>query len=282
MWSIKIKMNDEHITNDFNFFKKASFVDVAKINAYIVKLNLKKKNRTPEVIDNEYNSGYWNRDFEDIEFETFGGNYNRDDIDEIQIFPINNQLRKMKRREFFRRYEIEFLTFFNQIKNQEIVELGCGLGTNLFCLYNAGFKKLSGSDISKNAIKNLRKYVKTKEIDINFEVVDLNQKLPDGIIKNKIVFTHTCLEQCKHIMPNVLKNIVDGQPKAVMNIEVDYNSAPNMVKKYFDARDYQNNLVNELKKLENENIIRDVKIRKMFYGGSSVNRHSLITWTPGI
>jgi len=273
-------MNDEHITNDFEKFKKASFIDVAKLNAYVTKLNLKKQNRTPEIIDNEYNSGLWNIDFENIEFETLDGNYNRDDTDEVQIFLINDQLRKINRKEYSRRREIEFLTFFDQIKNQEIVELGCGLGGNLFSLYRAGFKKLSGSDISKNAIENIRKYVKTKGIDIKFEIMDLDEKLPNGFIQDKIVFTSSCLEQCKHIMPNALKNIVDGRPKAVMNFEVDYDSSPSMVKKYFDACDYQNNLVTELKKLENENIIRDVKIRKLFYSGSPVNGRSLISWSP--
>lgn len=275
-------MNKDHITNDFKKFKKASFMDVARLHAYVTKLNLKKKNRTAELVDKEYNSGQWNRNFENIEFETLGGNYDRNDMEQEQIFPINGQLRKMKRKEYFRRREIEFLSYFNQINDQEIVELGCGLGANLFSLYNAGFKKLSGSDISKNAIDNLKKYVRMKEININFEDFDLNEKFPDGFIQDKIVFTHTCLEQCKHTMSNIIKNIIDGQPKAVMNFEVDYNSAPKMVKKYFDACDYQNNLINELKKLQNDNIICDLKIRKLFYGGSPVNRHSLITWVPVI
>jgi hypothetical protein len=51
-----------------------------------------------------------------------------------------------------------------------------------------------------------------------------------------------------------------------------------MVKKYFDARDYQNNLVNELQKLEKQKEIEIVSINKLPLSLSPVNRLSAIIW----
>jgi hypothetical protein len=79
-------------------------------------------------------------------------------------------------------------------------------------------------------------------------------------------------------MPNILKNIVIGKPKVVLNFEVDYDSSPIMVKKYLDACGYQNNLVRELKKLEKQKKIEITSIEKLLLSLSSVNRPSAITW----
>ena len=39
--------------------------------------------------------------------------------------------------------------------DDEILELGCNIGRNLHCLYNAGFKNLSGVEISASAIEQM-------------------------------------------------------------------------------------------------------------------------------
>ena len=100
------------------------------------------------------------------------------------------------------------------------------------------------------------------------------------MIKDKVVFTSGCLEQCKHIMENALKNIVNGNPKLVINFEVDYDASPYIVKKYLDSCDYQNNLVKELKILEKNGDIELVSIKKLKYSISPVNRSSAIMWKP--
>tara|TARA_B110000438_G_scaffold210725_1_gene202754 strand:+ start:8664 stop:9506 length:843 start_codon:yes stop_codon:yes gene_type:complete len=259
-------------------YKKASTFEIMKLYAYVMKINFKKVNRNYSLVDKEYNSGKWNRSFEDIEFETLAGNYARKDIDDIVIAPISNKLIKILRRDYQEKFKIEFLSFFKNFSQNSIIELGCGLGGNLFSLYNSGFRNLAGCDLSTNAIKNLKKYTKMKNIDIRLDECNLNEIIPQDLINEKIVFTNTCLEQCKHIMPNVLKNIINGKPKLVMNFEVDYDSSPYMVKKYFDACDYQNNLVRELNKLESENKIEILSKQKLVHSGSPVNRLSAIIW----
>ena len=147
-------------------------------------------------------------------------------------------------------------------------------------LLKVGFKKLEGYDLSENAISHLCKYVKMKGYNIHFGVCDLNKKFSPDIIKDKVVFTHTCLEQCKHIMSNVLENIIEGKPKLVINFEVDYDTASYLVKKYLDACDYQNNLVRELKSLENNGKIEILSIKNLAYQNHPINRVSSIIWRP--
>ena len=51
-----------------------------------------------------------------------------------------------------------------------------------------------------------------------------------------------------------------------------------MVKKYFDSKGYQNNLVRELKKLEKQNEVEIISIQKLPLTLSPFNRLSLIIW----
>lgn len=258
----------------------ASIIEILKIYGYVMKLNLKKRKRDMNLIDKEYNSGKWKRPVEQIDFETVFGNYDRKDTDEFSIFSINDQLKKIKRRQFEELYQKEFLSFFKNYTQDQIIELGCGLGANLFGLYNNGFKNLNGCDVSNNAINNLKEYTRMKKINIDFFVHDLNNQFPQNTLDGKIVFTKTVMEQCKHIMPKVLQNICNGNPKIVIHFEVNYDSASLLVRKYFDARDYQNNLIKELKKLEKQKNIDILAIEKLKYQGSPVNKLSVVIWKP--
>ena len=80
--------------------KKASISDIISLYAYVIKLCLQKKNRDYSLIDEEYNSGMWDRPFKEIDFETLGGNYYRSDMNELNISPILDKLVKISRRDY--------------------------------------------------------------------------------------------------------------------------------------------------------------------------------------
>ena len=262
-------------------YKKPSLIEILKIYGYVFKLNLQKQKRDYDLIDQGYNSGLWNKKFEEIDFESPQGNYSRTDSEDVVVMCYEGKMVKAKMQDFLMKRKSEFLEFFDEFdKMQTIVELGCGLGFNLFNLHRIGFKKLEGYDLSKNSIENLQKYVKMNDYDMYFDVCDLNKAFSKNMIKDKVVFTRGCLEQCKHIMQNALKNICNGYPKLVINFEVDYDASPYIVKKYLDSRDYQNNLVKELKILEKNGDIELVSIKKFKYSISPVNRSSAIMWKP--
>lgn len=248
--------------------------------AYVFKLNLRKQNRNISLVNQEYDSGLWNREIKDSEFTNSLRNYGK--TGQRGIFAVNNELVQLTYDYFGKNSEKELMSFFQDFKENQIIELGCGLGGNLFSLYNSGFKNLAGCDISLTAINKLKNYSDKNNTKINFFVHDLNKPFETDLIKDKVVFTKTVLEQTKNTMQNVLRNIIQGRPKIVINFEADYNSEPLLVRKYFDSRDYQNNLVSELKKLESEGKISIIKKQKLAFAGSPVNRLSVIMWKPEI
>lgn len=256
------------------------FFSKIKIYFYLLKLSLKKQTRTAEQIDFEYNSGIWNRNYDEIDFESGIGNYGRKDGEEYNIYSIDGKFKKILGEEFEKLQNEEFITYFQDFKNDQIIELGCGLGINIFNLHKSGFKNLSACDISSNAIEKLIRYNNLKNLKINFFVHDLKNPFLKNELNNKVVFTFTALEQCKHIMSIALENILNSKPKIILNFEVNYDSSPYLVKKYFDVRDYQNNLVSELKLMEKEKKIKIIDIKKLFYSGTTVNSISVIVWKP--
>jgi trans-aconitate methyltransferase len=244
-------------------------VEKLKIYGYILKLTLHKRKRTSDIIKSEYNDGLWNRTNENSA-STINKMYNKKD-DETGLFVNDKIFLFSTYKNQAKKYWNQILTNLSDYKNSEVVELGCGLGANLFQLEKNGFKNLHGFDISENAILLARK--NNENNTIKFNVLDMTHSLPD--FTNKIIFTHACLEQLKHSMKTVIQNIVDSNPKLVINFEVNYDNSPFMVRKYFDALDYQNNLVRELNKNMNVEII---SIQKFPVSLSAVNRLSCIIW----
>lgn len=259
--------------------EKVTLMDKLRLYSDVERLKLKKIKRNYSEIDRDYNnnSERWNRSLDDIDFETWLGNYNVDG-NALRILSMNGKLFKGKWGDYAEKFVQQILDTLDKYVDESVVELGCGLGHLLFQLHHRNFKKLEGFDLSENAISLLKKYCQKKNYPIHFDTLDLIKPLPDGIIENKVVFTHTCLEQLKNYMPNVIQNIIHGRPKIVINFEVDYDSEPFMVKEYFKARDYQNNLVRELRKLEKQKKIEIISIKKLPLTLSPLNRVSAITW----
>jgi hypothetical protein len=261
---------------DKSGFQKILLQEKLKIYGFLAKLFLKSRiNRTYDVVNADYDLGSWNRNIDKIDFYT---HYGKTEKNDMVIFTCNGGLFKDTRSRFEKKYNSMLVDILSEYKQESVVELGCGIGVHQFLLYNEGFQKLEGYDLSENAISVNKQYSDKKEIPILFGVHDLNQPFPENMIKNKVIFTHACLEQCHMIMANVLNNILQGKPKIVINFEVDYDSSPLMVKKHFDSRGYQNNLVRELKKLQKEKKIEIISIEKLPLSLSPFNRLSAIIW----
>ncbi len=242
-------------------------------NAIFLNL-MKKKNRTKKLINSEYNDRTWkNMDVEKLELSIHSmyGLKN----DDIGLMDKDGRWFKGKYGEYFEQYWEQIRSYLLEYKNDEVVELGCGLGVNLFRLSKDGFIKLHGYDLSKNAITLATQYNKKINDNVEFDVLDLSNKLPS--FSNKVIFTHACLEQVKHSMKTIVQNIIDSKPKLVINFEVDFDNAPFMVKQYCNAMDFQNNLIKELKNNKNVEIIL---IERLSLNISHVNIMSAIIWRP--
>jgi len=256
-----------------------SVADKIKLRLYIKKLQSQKKKRDHVVVASDWDRGAWNKKYEDIDFESAVGIIGKDP-NSHSLFVKDGNIFKGKWVDWVEKYEEQLLNIITNHADHPIVELGCGLGRHLFSLHKKGFTRLDGYDVSENAISLAKRHSTEKGYDIGFGVLDITRPLPEGIIKDKLVFTHACLEQLKHYMTDVLQNILDGKPKLVINFEVDYSSVDSLVKQYIDALDYQNNLVSELHKLEKQNKINIISIEKLSLSLSPVNRLSSIIWKP--
>lgn len=259
--------------------QKVSLKDKLRLFSDIQRLKLKKINRDYDEINRDYNnnSERWNRSLDEIDFESWQGNYNVDG-NITRILSKNGKLIKGTWNDFSEEYIQQITDALDEYRDDSVIELGCGLGFILFKLNQKNFRKLEGYDLSDNAISLLKSYCKKKNYSIGFDTLDLVKSFPDGIIEDKVVYTHTCLEQLKNYMPKVIQNIINGKPKVVVNFEVDYDSAPLMVKEYFKARDYQNNLVSELRKHEKQGEIKILSIDKFSLSLSPMNIVSKIVW----
>jgi len=255
------------------------FFEKIKLYLYIKKLKSKRKKREQNIINDDYEKGIWNQEYKNVDFESITGMYKKDP-NSSTLFVKDGKIFKGKLSEYTKKFEAQIVNVLSEYKEDNFVEFGCGLGANLFLLHKNKFKNLEGYDISKNAISLAKKYSGEKKYNIKFDTLNLTEPLPEKLIENKIVFTNTCLEQLKHYMSTVLQNILDGKPKLVINFEVDYNSSDSLVKEYFDAVDYQNNLVSELEKLEMEKKIEIISIKPFSLSLSPVNRLSSIIWKP--
>tara|TARA_B110000196_G_C21092286_1_gene638168 strand:+ start:612 stop:1376 length:765 start_codon:yes stop_codon:yes gene_type:complete len=250
-------------------------IDKIKHTGNAIFLNLmKKQKRNQALVNSEYNDNNWkNRTTEELNLSNHSmyGVKN----DDMGLMVKDGKWIKGKYGDYHEQYWNQITSYLLEYKNDEIVELGCGLGINLFCLSNDGFIKLHGYDLSKNAISFAKEYNKKNKFNVEFDVLDLTNKCPD--FSNKIIFTHACLEQVKHSMKTVVQNIVNSNPKLVINFEVDYNTAPFMVKQYCNAMDFQNNLVRELKNNKNVEII---STERLSLNMTHVNIMSAIIWKP--
>jgi hypothetical protein len=50
-------------------------------------------------------------------------------------------------------------------------------------------------------------------------VLDITENISRDKIENKTIFTYTALEQTKHQLEKILKNLIDANPKQVIHIE---------------------------------------------------------------
>lgn len=82
----------------------------------------------------------------------------------------------LERESFFRRANLKFREALGDVKNKQILDVGCGIGNLSFYLAQEG-ATVTGIDLSKNSIEVCKKEAKRKGIDIDFR--EMNAQVPD-------------------------------------------------------------------------------------------------------
>lgn len=237
--------------------KPITLSEKIKLYLYLLYLTLTKTKRTREKINSEYDKTTWSMNYDSFEIDSslVYSKIKRNNSSDIVV--RNNHLFKENINDYNDEYSNQFIKELQNFvkKDDGVCEIGCGIGSKLFVLAKHGFTNLYGTDISKNAVTVAKQYGMKKNYDAQFNVLDITQNT-DNNFTDKIIFTYTCMEQLKNYMRQALLNILHSKPRLVVHFEVNFENSPLMVKLYFQARDYQDNLVKELTKLENEKKIK--------------------------
>lgn len=193
----------------------------------VVGVMFRRFKRNYNVVDEYYDSGIysslkqnqlWNLSLNDLLLIDFS---NTDEKDKIIVYENKTKLVRNYRNTIWTSVQDEFVDKISKFikPDDHIVELGCGFGRHLFTLRKYGFKnKMSGSDISTNAIDVAKKINEKYDLQIDFQVADYTKKL-DMDLKGKTIFTYATIEQVKDRIDDAIKNIIDSEPKQVIHFE---------------------------------------------------------------
>lgn len=173
-------------------------------------------------------------------------------------------------------------------KHKNLMEFGCGPGYHLLRFKNySGDMNLYGLDWTKssqNIINSINKKLNSSIFAENFDF--FNPKLDFEIPQNTAVFTVAALEQVGNNFEKFISFLLEKKPELVINMEpidelLDNNKLIDSLSiKYFRKRNYLNNFLPYLEKLERDKKIEIIDKRRIFSGSYFIEGHSLIVWKP--
>lgn len=236
-------------------------------------------------IDNEY----W-KDAKNLEeYAIHLGSYSRPK-NTYQICLVEGHLYNILEKDFYR-YSInkQFSIIKKFVNNEdEIVEIGCGVGKRLFGLRSLGLKnKLEGYELTETGAEVCRRVNKFFKANINFQVLDVTENIDSDIFYQKTVLSIHSLEQMKYDTVKVVNNLLSGQPKQVLHFEpvrelfkFSPRDIASILKLYYN--DYQNNLLKTLRKFENDDLLTITHVKRLGLNFNPLNETSFIRWIPNL
>jgi hypothetical protein len=251
--------------------------------------------RDPAAVAGEYDRGYWAdvlarrswerfRDLDEYVVGTEPGT--RVAKVENRIVAIDQQEYYRYRRDMLRRVMTEWAD-----EPEELVELGCGYGLNLFSLAGTErWRRLTGFEISSAALE-AAKLIRAHfglESRLDFAPLDLlDLRHPSfARLAGRTGFTYYCFEQLKHSTAAALNNIRVSGMRRVIHIEPTpelwgwWPPADAVSRLHSWSRDYQDNLLATLRGLEARGQVRILEVRRLFYAPAVRHDPTLICWEP--
>ena len=264
-----------------------SKLQIIKYYLYVCKVLINMRKRSKTQINKEYDSGSYMRGLnlinevktlDDMRYLMYDRFYNSHEAGYV----LNGKWCLLDQRKFIDISEDEFQRFILKSvkKSDTILELGCGNGKHLFELRNRGFKgTLYGFELSKNAIELAKKINEKFKTNINFQVFDITQSIPDTFTGSTI-FTIGVVEQIKYDVDNMIDNLIAINPKQVIHMEDVQEFSKFGIRKLFlmmyaYARDYNTKLIKTLKKHDLD--ILEIEINTI---QPPVQHGGMIRWTP--
>jgi hypothetical protein len=250
--------------------------------------------RGNETVNDEYDQGNWKSVLDERRWEKVSSlvDYVVPQIDTVRLAKIDGQLGWVTTRDYyrFRLKKLQQLIENHSTGGDELVELGCGWGVNLFSLALAGrWRFLRGFDVSPNGVRATNEAAAYFGVDsVYAEQLDLTSRAHHSFrkIEGVTAFTYLCLEQLKYSTRPVIENLLASGVKQVIHFE----PAPEIFswwrlgdlanRFYLTAHDYQNNLLTSLRRLEKRGQLRITAVSRLNFSPRAVNDPTLIAWEP--
>lgn len=261
----------------------------------VARMAIRRTRRTKDQVESEYHAGHWQRmrvdrpwiQFSDLTEFIVGSDR------QLRIAKACGQVVEIATDEYYRLRlsALEQVMAVQAGDVDELVELGCGFGYNLFSLALANrWQVFTGFDISENGIaaaRDIASHFGFAE-SMQFGLLDLTDPNHANFsqITGKTVFTCFCIEQVPKAVELVISNIIAQCPKRVIHIEPTTELLKfwrpmdllNLV--YVKSVDYQSHLFTVLGAMEARRKIRILDKARMDWAPTIHNDGFMITWEP--
>ena len=179
-----------------------------------------------------------------------------------------------------------FRKYFTGFRN--IIEFGCGTGTNLAILSEifpeASLVGCDWASSSQEILKIMAKELKAKVHGVRMNMLTLEGSENVEINSQTAVITMHAMEQLGSAFKPFLDYIFGKRPRLIFHVEPVfelYNPDKlfdELAVKYHEKRNYLKGYLPALKKLEGEGKIEILEIRRLFFGSLFHEGYSLIVW----
>lgn len=278
---------------------KVGFIVARDLAAQLIRLVTARKRRTKDVVKSEYDTRTYKPYLDkkiwlnynnlteylenEFSFTVSGENF---------VGKIDNKIVQILKSEYYRYH---FQIFRGLLKEaagsqDDLVELGCGIGRNIFLLASENhWGELYGYDISKNAVQSAHEITRHFNLThVNFDDMDLTNSRDPNFKKlsGKVVYTYYCLEQLKHSIPEIIERLIESGIKKAIHIEPTYELLNIFSPKdwltylYIKRMDYLDNLLKTLRKFEKEGRVQIVGARRLYYSHAHKNDSTYVCWVP--
>jgi SAM-dependent methyltransferase len=243
----------------------------------------------------EYDGGYWSSVLNEArwrhiatleEFLSPPGNA-------VRVCKVDNQYVRAHSDDYYRLRRERLLSLMREFAGTEedLVELGCGYGGNLFGLTIGGsWRRLIGLDVSETGIAAGRQIAARFALSdrVTFDHLDLTDPTDSAFkhLRGRTAFTYYCFEQLPYDTEAVIRNIVKAGVTRVIQIEplaelLRWNSPKDLVNYLHIVRsDYQRTLLTTLRGLERKGLLRITAVRRLYYAPSIRHDPAVVCWEP--
>lgn len=254
----------------------------------------KRRHRTDARVASEYDQGTWEKARRDAAWQRAPSldAYVAETSRKTLVAMLDGSLCRVPAHDYYRfRYRRlrQLIDTFRK-PGTPVVELGSGLGTNLFRLRAEGLDvPMKGFDISPTGVEVARSVTSHFDLrQMDFDVLDLRQHDHPNYpqIEGTTVFTYYCLEQIPSATREVMEAIARARPARVIHVEPStellswWRLSDTATRAYVLSQDYQRTLMRTAKDLEAEGKLRIDGCSRMRFAPTQRNFPLVLIWTP--